>query len=259
MTFWIEGFDAGVLSEFDEEGRPWKGMRIVKVEYLADGEVVATVPGDPKRPWRGERFAAQFTFSLPGEHTLRARVIAVTPEGDPEYPEKTEDYSSVFLKVATKDSPEDWMAENLSFSEDNLLNHIDVAASASSQHNADSAPANACDEPHLTRWVSAADDKAPWIQFSLARRTRANTLLLAQANSALSLRGHFGAIKRVAISINGDEPIEVDMGVDEMRMIQVDLGKTTRISTIKISVLDSTPGGNVGGVGFSGIELYRLK
>jgi hypothetical protein len=44
-----------------------------------------------------------------------------------------------------------------------------------------------------------------------------------------------------------------------MRMIQVDLGKTARISTIKVSVLEYTPGGNVHGVGFSGIELYHLR
>jgi len=259
MTFWVEGIDSGILEEFDEDGRPWKGLRVVKVEYLADGEVVATVPGDPEQPWRGERYAAQHSFALPGEHTLQARVTAVMPEGDPEYPSKTEPFSSVSLKIATKDSPEDWMAENLSFNEDNLLNHQEVAATASSQHNADSAPANACDEPHLTRWVSGADDKAPWIQLSLARRTRANTILLAQANSALSLRGHFGAIKRAAISINGGKPIEVDMGTDEMKMIQVDLGKVLRISTIKISVLEYTPGGSVHGVGFSGVELYRLR
>ena len=259
MTFWVEGFDESVRAEFDEDGRPWKGVRVVKVEYLADGEVVATAAGDPTQPWRGERFAAQHSFQLPGEHTLQARVTVVTPEGDPEYPSKTEPFSSVSLKVTTKDSPEEWMAENLSFNEDNLLNHQEVFATASSQHSADTAPANACDEPHLTRWVSGADDKAPWIQLSLARRARANTLLLAQANSALSLRNHFGAIKRAAISINGGKPIEVDMGSDEMKMVQVDLGKTLRISTIKISALEYTPGGSVHGVGFSGIELYRLK
>ena len=49
------------------------------------------------------------------------------------------------------------------------------------------------------------------------------------------------------------------MGPDEMKMVQVDLGKTARISTIKVSVLEYTPGGKVHGVGFSGIELYRLK
>jgi hypothetical protein len=259
MTFWVEGIDSGILSEFDEDGRPWKGLRVVKVEYLADGEVIATVPGNPEQPWGGERYAAQHSFALPGDHTLQARVTAVMPEGDPEYPSKTEPFSSVSLKITTKDSPEEWMAENLAFNEDNLLNHQEVAATASSQHNADSAPANACDEPHLTRWVSGANDKAPWIQLSLARRARANTILLAQANSALSLRGHFGSIKRAAISINGGKPIEVDMGRDEMRMIQVDLGKTARISTIKVSVLEYTPGGSVHGVGFSGIELYRLK
>ena len=49
---------------------------------------------------------------------------------------------------------------------------------------------------------------------SLARRARANTLLLAQANSALSLRNHFGAIKRAAISINGGKPIKESRDVD---------------------------------------------
>gem|GEM_PF-855028 len=259
MTFWIEGFDESILSEFEEEGRPWRGVRVVKVEYLADGQVVATVTSDPTQPWRGERFAAQHSFELPGEHALQARVTVVMPEGDPEYPSKTEPFSSVSLKIKTKDSPEDWMAENLNFNAENLLNHQDVTARASSQHSGDTAPANACDEPHLTRWVSGADDKSPWIQLSLSRRTRANTLLLAQANSALSLRNHFGAIKRAAVSINGDDPIEVDMGSDEMKMIQVDLGKTLRISTIKVSVLEYTPGSEVHGVGFSGIELYRLK
>ncbi len=259
MTVWVQGIDSGTLSEFDESGRPWKGFRVVKVEYLADGEVVATVPGNPEQPWRGERYAVQHSFALPGDHTLQARVTAVMADGDPEYPSKTEPFSSDSLKITTKDSPEDWMAENLVFNEDNLLNHQEVAATASSHHNNDSVPANACDEPHLTRWVSKADDEAPWIQLSLARRTRANTILLAQANSTLSLRGHFGAIKRAAVSINGGKPIEVDMGPDEMKMVQVDLGKTARISTIKVSVLEYTPGGKVHGVGFSGIELYRLK
>jgi hypothetical protein len=259
MTFWVEGFGAGLLAEFDGDERLWKGMRVVKVEYLADGEVVATVQGEPGQPWRGERYAAQFSFDLPGEHTLQARVTAITPEGNPEFPSGTELFSSISLEISTEDSPEEWMAENLTFTEDNLLNHMEVAATASSQHDASSAPANACDEPHLTRWVSGADDKAPWIQLSLPQRARANTLLLAQANSALSLRGHFGAIKRVAISINGGRPIEADMGPDEMGMIQVDLGRALRISTIKVSILEYTPGGVVHGVGFSGIELYRIK
>jgi len=259
MTFWVEGFEAGLLAEFDGVERPWRGMRVVQVEYLADGEVVATVRGDPEQPWRGERYAAQFSFDLPGEHTLQARVAGVAPDGDPEYPSRTELFSSIPLEISTKDSPEEWMAENLHFTEDNLLDHTEVAATASSQHGAGSAPANACDEAHITRWVSGAEDKAPWIELTLARPARANTLVLAQASSALSLRGHFGAIRRVAVSVNGGKPVEVDMGPDEMRMIQVDLGRTRRISTIKISILAYTPGGKVHGVGFSGIELQRLR
>ena len=70
------------------------------------------------------------------------------------------------------------------------------------------------------------------------------------------MRGQFGAIKKVALSVNGDDPIEVDLGVDEMKMTLVDLGKTQRISDIKITVLESTPG-STKSVGFSGIELLR--
>jgi hypothetical protein len=76
--------------------------------------------------------------------------------------------------------------------------------------------------------------------------------------SALSMRGHFGAIKRLAVSINKGKPLEVDMGPDEMKMIQVDLGKTVRVSQIKITILEFTAGSDGEGAGFSGIELHRL-
>jgi len=42
-------------------------------------------------------------------------------------------------------------------------------------------------------------------------------------------------------------------------MVRVDLGRTARVSNIRVSVLESTPGGEVHGVGFSGIELYYRK
>ena len=48
------------------------------------------------------------------------------------------------------------------------------------------------------------------------------------------------------------------MGPDEMKMIQVDLGKTLRVREIKLSILEFTPGSGGNGVGFSGIDLLRL-
>jgi len=255
MTFWVEGVDESVLSEFEKAGRLWRGLRVLKTEYLADGKLVATVPGDTTTPWRGERFAAQWKFELPGEHVLQARVTAVTPEGDPEYPNRTEVFSSVALKILTFDSPEDWMADNLEFSGENLLSHSLFNARASSERDGCGAGL-AFDPLHSTHWASKEDDQRPWIQLSLTKRERANAIVLAQANSTLGMRGQFGAIKKVALSVNGDDPIEVDLGVDEMKMTLVDLGKTQRISDIKITVLESTPG-STKSVGFSGIELLR--
>ena len=97
----------------------------------------------------------------------------------------------------------------------------------------------------------------PWLK--LPRRARGNTLLLAQAGSTLALRGHYGAIRRAAVRINGGKPIEVDLGPDPLRMVRVDLGRTARISTIRVSVLEASPGAAVHGAGFSGIELYHLR
>jgi hypothetical protein len=103
MTFWIEGFDVEVLAEFDEKGGPWNGLRVVKVEYYIDGELVATVAGDPEQPWSNERYDSQFTFDLPGEHTLQvqAKVTVVDPEGDPKDPSQREVLESVSLKIQT--------------------------------------------------------------------------------------------------------------------------------------------------------------
>ncbi|MDP7573402.1 MAG: hypothetical protein QF391_17500, partial [Myxococcota bacterium] len=116
----------------------------------------------------------------------------------------------------------------------------------------------ACDAFHATRWVSAADDEQPWIRFELPRSVRANSVLLSQADSTLAMRGRHGAIHRLSLSINQSDPIEVDMGPDPLQQVRVDLGRALRVRTIEVTILDSTPGATVRGIGFSGIELQRL-
>jgi hypothetical protein len=177
------------------------------------------------------------------------------PDGDPEYPSQTEVFSSAVLKLQTKDSPEDWMTENVAHNiEGNFLAAYSPTLTASSNRDGSSAKL-ACDGHHITRWVSASEDKTPWIQIDLGRGARADTLQLAQANSKLSERGYFGAIQELEVSINGGKPITTNWGIDEMSQLRIDLGRVQRVRKIRLTITAFTQGTSVG---FSEVELFRM-
>ena len=50
MTIWVEGFGEEFLSGHE-------GVRVAKVEYLADGETIGAIEGEALRKWQGEKFA----------------------------------------------------------------------------------------------------------------------------------------------------------------------------------------------------------
>ncbi|MDP6738498.1 MAG: discoidin domain-containing protein [Planctomycetota bacterium] len=258
MTMWIQGFQESLEEDFEGSDRLWRGLRVIEVQYLADGELVATVAGDPSRPWSGERYAARYAFPLPGEHTLSARVRIVSPIGDPEHPgeggaSEVDVIESVVMQVTTKSSPEDWMAANLEYAGEDLLQAGEPSASASSSSAETSGPNYAVDGVHSTRWVCAAEDSEPWIQVKLRRPVRASAILLSQANSKLSMRGQYAAVRRIALSINRGKPVEVDLGPDDLRQVRIELDRRTRVRELRVMVLQRAPAG--ASAGFSGIEL----
>jgi hypothetical protein len=255
ITCWVNAFDEKLLAEFGGEDRSWRGLRVVEVEYLANGEAFRAVPGEPTRAWGSEsRFAVQHDFELPGEQTLQVIVKIVSPDGDPEFPSRTETIESAVLRITTEDSPEDWMAHNQEVFGEDLLGPSRPVASASSSRAGDG-PASACDALHSTRWVSGDGDAKPWIRFLPKQRVRANTLTLSQANSKLSMRGVCGAIQKIQVIVNGGKPLEVELETDDLKPTQVDLGKNLRIRELEIRLLEFTLGKEGRGVGFSGVEL----
>jgi len=257
MTMWIQDFQEGLEEDFEGSDRLWRGIRVIEVQYLADGELVATVAGDPSRPWSGERYAARYAFPLPGEHTLAARVRIVSPYGDPEHPgeggaSEVDVIESAVMQVTTKNSPEDWMAANLEQVGEDLLQGGEPIASASTSL-AESDAKYAVDGVHSTRWVCTAEDSEPWIHVKLGRPVRASAVLLSQANSKLSMRGQYAAVRRIALSINRGKPVEVDLGPDDLRQVRIELDRRTRIRELQVTVLQRAPTGAP--AGFSGIEL----
>ena len=257
MTMWIQDFQEGLEEDFEGSDRLWRGIRVIEVQYWADGELVASVAGDPSKPWSGERYATRYTFPLPGEHTLTARVRIVSPYGDPKHPgeggsSEVDVIESAVMQVVTKNSPEDWMAANLEQVGEDLLQGGELTTSASTSL-AESGPGYAVDGSHSTRWVCTAEDSEPWINVKLGRSVRASAILLSQANSKLSMRGQYAAIRRIALSINRGKPVEVELGPDDLRQVRIELDRKTRIRELRVIVLQRAPTGAP--VGFSGIEL----
>ncbi|MDE0914951.1 MAG: discoidin domain-containing protein, partial [Planctomycetota bacterium] len=257
MTMWIQDFQEGLEEDFEGSDRLWRGIRVIEVQYWADGELVASVAGDPSKPWSGERYATRYTFPLPGEHTLTARVRIVSPYGDPKHPgeggsSEVDVIESAVMQVVTKNSPEDWMAANLEQVGEDLLQGGEPTTSASTSL-AESGPGYAVDGSHSTRWVCTAEDSEPWINVKLGRSVRASAILLSQANSKLSMRGQYAAIRRIALSINRGKPVEVELGPDDLRQVRIELDRKTRIRELRVIVLQRAPTGAP--VGFSGIEL----
>ncbi|MCP3915324.1 MAG: hypothetical protein GY711_07195 [bacterium] len=254
VTFWIAGFAPELLRQFEGEVRTWRGLRVVSVEYLADGASLSKVPGDPTQVWKLERYAAQHSFDLPGQHTLQARVTVIAADGRPEDSRYTKVFESAVLQITTRDSPRDWMAANLELAGADVPGPSTPEVSASSARQGH-APGLACDELLSTRWVCADADERPWIRFDLGRGVLAEELVLWQANSKLSMRGTWGSMRRVGVSINGRQPLEVDMGTDDLRGVRLEFAKPVRVRSLEITVLEFTRGSKGTGVGFSGVEL----
>ena len=60
-----------------------RGLRLVRIEYSIDDEVVARIPGDPTRAWRGERYPYRHAFKTRGEYEVTARAFILGPEAMP--------------------------------------------------------------------------------------------------------------------------------------------------------------------------------
>ncbi|MDP6385378.1 MAG: hypothetical protein QGI93_04205, partial [Planctomycetota bacterium] len=227
MTIWLEGFSEERLGLYQGPDRSWKGMRVARVIYQADGKEIARVEGDKRKPWSDERFAVRYTFVKPGPHRLQAHVHLVSQDGDPEVGSQHEIIKSGVLNVVTIDFPEEWMAGNLRIQGVNLLDGAGVQASASSTWESGGfGPEHVVDSLARTRWRAHVDDKQPWIKAVVSRRIQANTLVIYQGPAKLKSRTEYAAIRKIEVLVNGSSLMEVELSPDIMQPLVVDLGES---------------------------------
>lgn len=249
LTLTLSGFGEAVRARHgDAQGR----LRVAKVEWLVDGAVAATVPGDPTRPFAQEAYAAQVVLRSRGKHKVTARVHLA----DAEAASGSAVVEGPGFTVQVDSALEPWMQEAATARQRNLLVGQECVATASSR-NGNEQPDHACDGVQATRWVCGKDDAEPALTLAPAAPLRANTVVLSPACSHDRIAGRYDRIRRVEVRVNGEKkPVLVELVADERAPTSVALGRTLAISRLDVRVVEREPGGQwKGHCGFSEIAL----
>lgn len=250
MVVWLEGFDADFLDEYGDD------VRVVKVEWVVDDAVAASVTGDPHRAWSpGDRFTARIPVSENGPYEIEARVLIR------EVSAEDSEYFSQPITVLVDTVLEDWMEDAATRLSRNLLRGRSVTATATSQRGDDSPAAKAVDGLEWTRWAWAKDDQAPVLTLTLDRTVRCNRLVLGSPGGRGQDSGIWDRIRKVEVRWNGAKKVGtvIEMEPGHMRPTVFDLGATKKVRRIELRILEWDKVGSGGGAGFSEVSLEFVR
>ena len=277
LTVWLSGFPDWVLEDFtpadDLVPEIARGLRLVRIEYSIDDEVVARIPGDPTRAWRGERYPYRHAFKTRGEYEVTARAFILGPEAMPGDADGTEEIVSGSFMVPVEGIFEDWMLDYSRAGYQNLLSTVDVVAEVSSDRNrgkhADKQKedearakeaATTIDGYEFTHWLCAPDDETPTLTMRLARPVRARRILLSPAGSSPQHSRDYDRILKARVFLNGEdeEPFEILFPEDTLQKGVLELRKAEKIRSFRVEILERVKQDrNHGMAGFSEVSLER--
>lgn len=255
LSIWVSGFGDGVLERNTATTEAGEGLLVKEVRYFVDGELKASVPGQVEAPWKGERFAQKLNLGRNGIFAVRAEVSLRGPSGG-----EVVLRSSTF-EVEISGVMEPWMLDYTAAGAENLLHSAELTVTASSERGKWTTVGRVVDGYEASRWMAAPEDRAPSVRIELRRAVRADTLVLAQADSHAAEVGRHPRVKRVAVRINNDkDALEVELAEDVIKPVRITLPKRVRVRLIEVEILDYAPGSEFkDGPGFSEIGLFDLR
>jgi len=259
LTAWVSSWGDRTRQQHEWDKEIGKGPRVWRVDYVnADtGEVLRSIEGDPQKPSKGERFAAQFSMDEPGKHRILAKAY-VRPMGDDEG-EQVELLSPTLevlvdgvMTVPMREASQD-------FGRDELSKTLSTCRASSIANNGHPAR-HVRDGSHGYGWLSLPTDKQPWISIEPDRPQRADHVVLSPYYKAPDERDAWGRPKRVLIEVNRNEVGEFELDPDHFGKAYLPLPKAKVIRELKVTVLEVAVGTNNGhknAAGFAEIELQR--
>jgi len=248
LSMWITGFGQGVRERHAQ-------LRVLRVEYLADGVVVRTVEAESDQPWRQQPLPAQYSFSTMGPHRISAAVHVVGPDGGEVVLRSSE------VEVQIHEVLAEWMLDYAGDTAQNALRQVEFSASSSSRRDDAHAPALAADGSQASAWVCAADDPDPRLTIECVKPIRGNVLVFAQANGTLKDRGKLDRITKLELTLGArTQPFVVELDPDEVRKTVFSLPRAVQIRSIEVRVLAREPGSeHPGCAGLAEIEVRLLR
>jgi hypothetical protein len=251
---YVSEFSQAALQAHARKGEEKEGLRVRKVEYLAQDAgrrdpptLIGTIAGDPDLPSGTERFPHSHVFPVNGTWYLSCRVhVAAEVEAEAD--------------VLLTSEPIGVTVESI-FNNSHRRYSGDVAANRFRKtpptlevsSSTPGTPVSVIDGLYRTSWTAKADDAEPWIRLTLRRPQRGGRLLLTHARPRLKHSGDRRA-SRVAVILDKKLKLVVEVDPHVMTKTEIDLRKE-RFKTLELRILDSIGSTAGAGVGFSEIEL----
>ncbi|MEM1450854.1 MAG: hypothetical protein AAF957_10035 [Planctomycetota bacterium] len=241
LSAFVSSWGNETRKKFEWFGEEGKGPRVWRVEYVneATGEVLATVEGDPEKPARAARYAAQFSMPESGTFKIFGRALLRPIEDDEN--EEVEARSPTF-EVKVDGVMTEAMREAVRDHDRDLFDNSPTTVKASSVHGGHHAR-NVRDGQHGYGWLSTVEDLEPWIRVEPDRPQRADHVVLSPYFAAPDERGKWGRLRRVQLEINGNKDMgEYEIDPTSFSKAYLAMDKTRVVREIKVTILEVEPG-----------------
>lgn len=222
-------------------GESGKRPHVSRVEWLADGEIIAVRMGDARYPAKTARFTARYFFDKEGTVEIVCRVQIQPPNGgDPMYVE------SPPLEVEVTHPLPSWMPELDEDSGTSLMRGAKASARATSTFKKPTKlepplpdnkfPAdNAVDGNARTPWLAIPKANEPKLTVKLGKVQEADLIVIYPAQ--LAPNHELAYPEKLIVRINKRETREVDVIPDAQRPLRIELAEPTRVKSLDISLV----------------------
>ncbi|HVS18024.1 MAG TPA: hypothetical protein VMT18_05445 [Planctomycetota bacterium] len=265
-AFRLLGLRRPVAEALEWPGEARRGPRVLRVEYLADGEVVAVGVGNATEPMLGHTFPASARLAN-GPRELHARVHALVPPGRPGAERGTRDDPALALLESptlrcTVESGGLLLAP-VAAAENMLAREgVRVEVAASSTHSGFDdlpgiafGPERAIDGRVRRPWLAGEHDARAALRISLRKPVRANTLRIRAARLSGYPDDELARPLELSVRVNDELELRVPMPPDPARAARVDLGEPLAVRELEVRILSRVSGRRGDVVGLGEIEL----
>ncbi len=188
-----------------------------------------------------------------GKHHLVAEIELVRPDGS---------YLTVasnVLDLTVDNVEEPWHREAIADASKNLLEEDLVKASSSSERDRGTAAQHAVDRHFSKSWVTAKDDKDPWLLLELDPSVKASVLKVTSADAYGIDKRWYARPRDLEIKINNDAPFSARLEDTAQRKQSIPLGQKS-IRTLRIRIRSAYGGSREPtSTGFKEVQLYAQE